>query len=118
MNNIVSITDGRAVTTSLAVADGVGNPHSTVIRLIRDNIDDLREFGPLGFEIHVVNRPQGGGAPTEYAILNEPYQRVVDQGLLDVKVRTFEHPTNGTTTRATARITGKGLARLQQVAAA
>ncbi len=226
MDNIVSITDGRPVTTSLAIAEGVGNPHATVIRLIRDNIEDLRDFGPLGFEIHVVNRPQGGGAPTEYAVLNEqqatllmtymrnnevvrnfkkrlvrafyefargetprsfaealrlaadqaerleaqqqkiaqdapkvafhdqvavthdsfsvkeaaqsldtgqnrlmrqlrdlkwvnrynePYQRVVDQGLLDVKVYTFDHPNNGPTTRTTTRITGKGLARLLQL---
>ena len=226
MNNIVSITDGRPVTTSLAVAEGVGNPHATVIKLIRQNIGDLQEFGPLGFEIQMVNRPQGGGMATEYAVLNEqqatllmtymrnndvvrsfkkrlvkafyefargetprsfaealrlaadqaerleaqqakiqqdapkvefhdqvaecldtfsvkeaaqtldtgqnrlmkrlrtmkwvnrynePYQRVVDQGLLDVKVHTFEHPINGPTKHTTTRITGKGLARLQQV---
>jgi len=40
-------------------------------KLIRQNTSDLEEFGPLGFEIQVVNRPQGGGAKTEYAILNE-----------------------------------------------
>lgn len=62
---------GQSVTTSLAIAEGVGNPHSTVIKLIRQNASDLEEFGPLGFEIQVGNRPQGGGAKTEYATLNE-----------------------------------------------
>lgn len=72
MNSIVTLNDnGCPVTTSLAIAEGVGNPHASVIKLIRQNTSDLEEFGPLGFEIHVVNRPQGGGAKTEYAILNE-----------------------------------------------
>lgn len=72
MNSIVTLNDtGCPVTTSLAIAEGVGNPHSSVIKLIRQNTSDLEEFGPLGFEIQVGNRPQGGGAKTEYAILNE-----------------------------------------------
>jgi len=71
MTNIVSIENGSAVTTSMAIADGVGYEHATVIRLVRDNISDFQEFGPLGFEIHVVNRPQGGGTKKEYALLNE-----------------------------------------------
>ena len=62
---------GQPVTTLLAIAEGVGNPHSTAIKLIRQNASDLEDFGPLGFEIQVGNRPQGGGAKTEYAILNE-----------------------------------------------
>ncbi len=44
---------GEALTTSLAIAEGVGNPHSSVIRLIRDNISDFEELGRVGFE----NRP-------------------------------------------------------------
>jgi phage antirepressor YoqD-like protein len=71
MNNIVSITDGRAVTTSLAIAEGVGNPHATIIRLIRDNAVDLEEFGLLGFQIRPRSQGQHGGGDAEYAILNE-----------------------------------------------
>lgn len=71
MGNLVSIIDGSALTSSLLIAEGVGYDHSTVIRLVRDNREDLEEFGPLGFEIHVVNRPQGGGSKKEYALLNE-----------------------------------------------
>ncbi|EIZ0390890.1 phage regulatory protein/antirepressor Ant [Salmonella enterica subsp. enterica] len=74
MNSIVTLNDtGCPVTTSLAIAEGVGNPHSSVIKLIRQNVSDLEEFGPIGFEIQKGQPlPQGGFAkPTEYAILNE-----------------------------------------------
>lgn len=67
--NIVSIQSGQAVTTSLAIAEGVGNPHASVIKLIRQNTSDLEEFGNIGFEIQ--NSTSGAGRPTEYALLNE-----------------------------------------------
>lgn len=70
MSNIVILSDaGCPVTTSLAIAEGVGNPHSSVIKLIRQNASDLEEFGNIGFEIQ--NSTSGAGRPTEYAILNE-----------------------------------------------
>lgn len=47
----------------------MGNPHSTVIKLIRQNASDLEEFGNIGFEIQ--NSQSGAGRPTEYATLNE-----------------------------------------------
>lgn len=73
MSNIVSIIDGQTVTTSLAIAEGVGNNHKHVIRLIRDYAEDLGEFGPLSFEnVKGKPLPQGGFAKaTEYALLNE-----------------------------------------------
>lgn len=67
-NELVDIVDGRPVTTSLAIAEGVNNPHASVIKLIRTYIEDLQEFGNIGFEIQNSN---GGGRPTEFAILNE-----------------------------------------------
>ena len=66
MSNIVSIISGEALTTTLAVAEGVGNPHSTVIRLVRENKADLEEFGLLDFKSEST-----GGRPTEFALLNE-----------------------------------------------
>lgn len=66
MTNIVTIENGSAVTTSMAIADGVGYEHKSVIQLIRDNIADLQEFGTLAFEMR-----KSGGRPTEYALLNE-----------------------------------------------
>lgn len=70
--NLVTIKDGDAVTTTLAIAVGTQNDHASVIKLARTYQADLEEFGPVGFEIHVVARPQGGGTPAEFAILNEP----------------------------------------------
>lgn len=67
---IVQIQDGNLVTNSLAIADGVGNPHATVIKLIRENVDDLQEFGNIGFQIQ---NSTGPGRPTEYAVLNEQH---------------------------------------------
>lgn len=67
---IVIIKDGDAVTTTLAIAQGCEVDHASVIKLVRTYLSDLDEFGPVGFEIHVVKRTQGG-TPTEYAILNE-----------------------------------------------
>ena len=67
MINIVTLNNaGQAVTTSLAIADGVGNSHATVIKLIRQNASDLEEFGVLDFKSEST-----GGRPTEYAMLNE-----------------------------------------------
>lgn len=74
MKTIVTLTEtGCPVTTSLAIAEGVGNPHKSVIQLIRQNTNDLEDFGPLTFEMRKGEAlPQGGfGKATEYALLNE-----------------------------------------------
>ncbi|MCZ2159186.1 Rha family transcriptional regulator [Bartonella sp. 220] len=71
MKNLVTINDdGIAVTTSLKIANGVGNSHATVIRLVRKNIKDFEEFGRVGFEI-VPFKTNGGWQKREIAILNE-----------------------------------------------
>ncbi len=70
--NLVTLHSGEPVTTTAAIADGTGNPHASVIKLVRRHKEDLEEFGPLGFEIRVANRPQGGGSKAAVAILNEP----------------------------------------------
>ncbi|ETS07671.1 Rha family transcriptional regulator [Bartonella henselae] len=73
MNNLVTIDSaGIAVTTSLKIAEGVGNTHKTVIQLVRNNRKDFEEFGSLGFEIQVSKRDGKGGQKREVAILNEP----------------------------------------------
>ncbi|WP_254475315.1 Rha family transcriptional regulator [Bartonella sp. B1098] len=52
MNNLVTInSDGIVVTTSLKIAEGVGNSHATVIKLVRQNIEDFEEFGSLAFQM-------------------------------------------------------------------
>ena len=61
---------GQSVTTSLAIAEGVGNPHSTVIKLIRQNSSDLEDFGGVRFEIQPFETA-GGTQNREVATLNE-----------------------------------------------
>ena len=70
---IVSVTNGQAVTTSLAIAEGTEVEHASVIKLVRDYLSDLEEFGPCRFQIAKgASLPQGGFArATEYALLNE-----------------------------------------------
>lgn len=71
MNSIVSLNkSGKPVTTSLAIADGVGNPHKSVIQLIRQNISDLEEFGGVAFEMLPFDTA-GGTQSREVATLNE-----------------------------------------------
>ena len=71
MSNIVSITNGEALTTSLAIAEGVGNQHKNVIELIRANLSDFEGFGRVAFETRPFETA-GGTQNKEYATLNEP----------------------------------------------
>ncbi|WP_375640088.1 MULTISPECIES: Rha family transcriptional regulator [unclassified Bartonella] len=72
MNNLVTINNaGIAVTTSLKIAEGVGNRHKTVIQLVRQNIEDFEEFGRVAFEMLPFGT-RGGRQKREVAILNEP----------------------------------------------
>lgn len=73
MNDLVTITDGSPVTTSLAIADGVDRPHKNIIELVRETVVDLEAFGPVAFETRKGKAlPQGGYAkPAQVAILNE-----------------------------------------------
>ena len=76
--------------TTVTIADGTDNQHKSIIRLVRDNIADLEEFGRVGFQ----NAPfvtNGGRQTREIAQLNEQqatllltYMRNNDQ------VRTFK----------------------------
>ncbi|APO81766.1 Rha family transcriptional regulator [Pseudomonas putida] len=89
--NLVTIKNGQAVTTTLAIAKGTQNDHASVIKLARTYQADLGEFGPVGFEIHVVTRPQGGGTPSEFAILNEPQATLLLTYMRNTEiVRTFK----------------------------
>ncbi|MBP5969437.1 phage antirepressor KilAC domain-containing protein [Pseudomonas iridis] len=63
---IVSLIDGEAVTTTLAIAAGCEVDHASVIKLVRAYESDLQEFGLLDFKSEST-----GGRPTEFALLNE-----------------------------------------------
>lgn len=61
---------GTAYVDSLAIADGADNAHKAVIQLIRDNIEDLKEFGRVTFEMAPF-QTAGGTQIREVALLNE-----------------------------------------------
>lgn len=65
---VIQAADGTPTTTSLVIADGTDNQHASVIRLVRDNLADFKEFGAVGFEIRPL---PGGGKPQQIAVLNE-----------------------------------------------
>lgn len=46
---------------------------------------------------------------------NEPYQVKIEQGILDVKISDWTHPTQGLKKSVTTLITGKGLSKLQRL---
>lgn len=70
MSNIVLIENGQAVTTSATLAEGVGNPHKSVIQLIRQNLADLEDFGRVPFQMRPFETA-GGTQSREIALLNE-----------------------------------------------
>ncbi len=76
-HEIVSLIDGDAVTTTLAIAIGCNVDHASVIKLVRTYQADLEEFGLLGFEIQPRPVGQHGGADTEFAILNEQQSTLI-----------------------------------------
>lgn len=62
---------GQIVVTSLTIAQGTENQHASILRIIRDNIEDFEEFGRVGFEIAPFETA-GGTQRREIAKLNEP----------------------------------------------
>ena len=68
MTSLVTLgTDNELVTTSLAIAEGVGYTHKSVIEQVRTHQNDLEEFGQVTFE----TAPAYNGSVTTFAILNE-----------------------------------------------
>jgi len=70
MHSLVTIMDGQAVTTTLAIAEGTENEHASVILLVRKYKEDLAEFGGVRFEIAPF-ATAGGDQMREFANLNE-----------------------------------------------
>ncbi|MCC7006815.1 MAG: phage regulatory protein/antirepressor Ant [Ottowia sp.] len=70
MSELVSLIDGEAVTSSLAIAEGTGNDHASVMRLIRKHVVDFDDFGRVRFEIRPFETA-GGAQQREIALLNE-----------------------------------------------
>lgn len=70
---IVQVSDGVLTTTSMRIANGTDNEHASVLRLIRDNLDDFEEFGLVRFEIRPRPAGQHGGGDIQIAILTEEH---------------------------------------------
>ena len=71
MGIVTMSSNNELVTDSMAIAEGVERPHSSIIKLIRENLSDFEAFGLVRFEIQPRSAGQHGGGDTEYAILNE-----------------------------------------------
>jgi anti-repressor protein len=73
MQNQLVVLDknGTTVTSTVTIAEGAEVEHRAVLQLVRTYSDDLKEFGPLAFEMLVVERDNLGGKQGEYALLNE-----------------------------------------------
>lgn len=70
-NEIVFIgSDGQAVTTSLAIAEGTEIQHKNILEMIRKNPQDFNDFGRVTFETQPFETA-GGIQKREVAILNE-----------------------------------------------
>ncbi|KVW92638.1 phage antirepressor KilAC domain-containing protein [Thiobacillus denitrificans] len=76
MTNLVSLLGGKAVTTSLAIAEGTANEHASVIKLVRTYQADLEEFGRVVFQIAPFETA-GGTQQREVAMLNEQQSTLI-----------------------------------------
>lgn len=72
--DLVTAEKGQPMTTSLAIADGLGIQHKNVLAMVRKHRKRFDRFGPLAFQTRMGKPlPQGGFAKaTEVALLNEP----------------------------------------------
>jgi Rha family phage regulatory protein len=62
--------DNQVLVDSRVIAKGIGIEHESLMKTIHTYQSELEEFGQLRFEIGVGYRPQGGGNPFKYALLN------------------------------------------------
>ena len=72
MSKFVTLSNGQAVTTSLALAEGTGVQHKNVLELVREYINDLSEFEGVAFQAQPF-ATAGGMQSREVAILNEQH---------------------------------------------
>jgi len=69
---IVELERNNPTTTSLAIAEGVGRSHQSVMKIIDKHLSDIEEVGGISrFEISKKRGTQG--KETRYAILNEEH---------------------------------------------
>lgn len=69
--NLVQLNNDELVVSSLVIAENVNYEHETVIRLIRDNRNELEEFGTLRFENGTLKDSLNRIQSRTIALLNE-----------------------------------------------
>jgi len=71
MTELVLLHHSEPMTTSLAIAEGVGMEHKSVLQLIRTHVESLAEFGGVAFEMRPFETA-GGQQWRDVYFLNEP----------------------------------------------
>ena len=74
LDRVLDKQDKTLYTTSLVIAQGVGNDHGSVTKVIRKSTKRLEKFGLIRFEIQLRSEGQRG-SDTNYPILNKPHGR-------------------------------------------
>ncbi|MFA7084680.1 MAG: Rha family transcriptional regulator [Arcobacteraceae bacterium] len=75
--DLVQEKNGELLVSSLVIAENVGYEHNSVIRLIRDNIQDFNEFGAVGFENEAFKDSLNRTQSREVALLNENHSTLL-----------------------------------------
>lgn len=70
MNQLVRLVKNDVFTDSMVIAEGTGNEHNSVTRIIRNYTEDFEEFGKIEFMDLKSKNPQGG-RPIKIYLLNE-----------------------------------------------
>ncbi len=68
--NFVEEKNGELFVSSLVISENINYEHRAVLQLIRQNIDDFREFGRVAFEM-IPFKTNGGVQNREVIFLNE-----------------------------------------------
>jgi len=71
MNELVKIQSDDVFTDTKVIADGTGNEHKSVNRLVTKYREDFEDFGEVKFSDFKSLNPEGG-RPTRIYMLNEP----------------------------------------------
>lgn len=70
MEELVKVIKNEVFTDSMVVAQGTGNEHHSVTRIIRNYIEDFKEFGEIQF-MDLKSKNSKGGRPIKIYLLNE-----------------------------------------------
>lgn len=70
MNQLVKVIKNNVFTDSMVIAEGTGNEHNSVTRIIRNYKEDFEDFGGIEF-MDLKSKNPKGGRPIKIYLLNE-----------------------------------------------